>query len=131
MYYYGLLHMAEQKQDNQLKPTYSSSLRIQGVALRTCRKRWTIARKGQGYPCRWHNKMRWWIHYSKCPLLVRNETFLKEKIWRITNMNFSTILPKQTQTFYFRFNQCQFLKNRQIDLQVRHGILVTVLIIIK
>ena len=38
MYSYGPLHMAEQKQGDQLKPTYSSSVRIQGVALKTCRK---------------------------------------------------------------------------------------------
>ena len=37
-YSYGSLHMAEQKQSDQLEPTYSSSVRIRGVALRTCRK---------------------------------------------------------------------------------------------
>ena len=35
------------KQSDQLKPTYSSSVRILGVALRTCRKRWTIRRGGK------------------------------------------------------------------------------------
>ena len=34
MYSYGPLHMAEQKQDDQLKPTYSSSVRIWGAACR-------------------------------------------------------------------------------------------------
>ena len=34
----GPLHMAEQKQDDQLEPTYSNSVRIQDVALRTCQK---------------------------------------------------------------------------------------------
>ena len=38
MYSYGSLHMAKQMQDDQLKPTYSSSVRKLGVALRTCRK---------------------------------------------------------------------------------------------
>ena len=38
----GPLHMAEQKQGDQLEPTYSSSVWIRGVALRTYRKRWTI-----------------------------------------------------------------------------------------
>ena len=47
MYSYGPLHMAEQKQGNQLEPTYSSSVRIRGVVLRTCRKRWTIGRGGE------------------------------------------------------------------------------------
>ena len=32
-------HMAEQKQGNELKPTYSSSVWIRDVALRTCQKR--------------------------------------------------------------------------------------------
>ena len=31
-------HMAEQKQDDQLEPTYSSSVRIREVALTTCQK---------------------------------------------------------------------------------------------
>ena len=47
MYSYGPLHIAEQKQGDQLEPTYSSSVRIQGVALRTCRKRWMIGRGGE------------------------------------------------------------------------------------
>ena len=33
------LHMAEKKQGDHLEPTYSSSVRIRGVAVRTCRKR--------------------------------------------------------------------------------------------
>ena len=47
MYSYWHLHMAKQKQGDQLEPTYSSSVRIRGVALRTCRKRWTIGRGGE------------------------------------------------------------------------------------
>ena len=39
--------MAKQKQGDQLEPTYSSSVSIWGVALRTCRKRWTIGRGGE------------------------------------------------------------------------------------
>ena len=35
------------KQGDQLEPTYSSYVRIQGVALRTCRKQWTIGRCGE------------------------------------------------------------------------------------
>ena len=42
MFSYGPRHMAEQKQDDQLEPTYSSSVRIRHIALRTCQKRWTI-----------------------------------------------------------------------------------------
>ena len=36
------LHKDEQKQDDQLEPTYNSSVPIQDVALKTYRKRWTI-----------------------------------------------------------------------------------------
>ena len=44
MYSYGPPHKAEQKQDGHLEYTYSSSVRIQDVALKTCQKRWTIGR---------------------------------------------------------------------------------------
>ena len=47
MYSYGPLHMVEQKQGNQLEPTYSSSVRIRGVTLRTYRKQWMIGRGGE------------------------------------------------------------------------------------
>ena len=39
--------MAEQKQSDQLEPTYGSSVKIRGVALRTYRKQWTIGRSGE------------------------------------------------------------------------------------
>ena len=39
--------MAEQKQGDQLEPTYSSSVKIRDVALRTCQKRWTIGRSDE------------------------------------------------------------------------------------
>ena len=47
----GSPHMADQKQSDQLKPTYSSSVRIRDVAQMTSQKRWTIGRsseKGSG-----------------------------------------------------------------------------------
>ena len=47
MYSYGSPHMAEQKQDDQLEPTYSTSVKIRDVALRICQKRWTIGRSGK------------------------------------------------------------------------------------
>ena len=40
-------HMAGQKQDDQLKHTYSSYVRIWDVALKTCQRRWTIGRSGE------------------------------------------------------------------------------------
>ena len=47
MYTGGPLHMAEQRQDDQFEPTYSSSVPIRNVALKTCRKQWTIGRCGE------------------------------------------------------------------------------------
>ena len=47
MYSYVPPHMAEQKQNDQLKHTYSSYVRIWDVALKTCRRRWTIGRSGE------------------------------------------------------------------------------------
>ena len=40
-------HMAGQKQDDQLEHTYSSYLRTWNVALKTCRRWWTIGRSGE------------------------------------------------------------------------------------
>ena len=47
MYSYGPLHIAEQKQDDQLENTFSSYVRIRDVALKTCQRRWTIGRSGK------------------------------------------------------------------------------------
>ena len=47
MYSYGPLHMAEQKQSDQLEPTYCASMRIRSVAMRTNRNPWTIGRGGE------------------------------------------------------------------------------------
>ena len=47
MYSSGPLHMDEQRQDDQLEPTYSSSLRVRDVILKTCWKQWTIGRDSE------------------------------------------------------------------------------------
>ena len=47
MYSYGPSRMAEQKQDGQLELTYSSSVRIWDVALKTCQRRWTTRKSGE------------------------------------------------------------------------------------
>ena len=49
VYYYSCrpLHMDEQRQDDQLEPTYSSSVPIWDVALKTCQEQWTIGRGGE------------------------------------------------------------------------------------
>ena len=41
------LHMDEQTQDDQLEPTYSSSVPIRDVTLKTCQKQWTIKKSGK------------------------------------------------------------------------------------
>ena len=43
----GPLYIDEQKQDNQLEPTCSSSVPIRDVALKTCRKQWMVGRGGE------------------------------------------------------------------------------------
>ena len=43
----GPLHMDKQSQDDQLEPTYSSSVPIQDVTLKTCRKPWTVEKGGE------------------------------------------------------------------------------------
>ena len=43
----GPFHMDEQKQDDQLEPTYNSSVLIQDVVLKTWRKQWTIEKRGE------------------------------------------------------------------------------------
>ena len=40
-------HMAGQKQDNPLKYTYSSCVRIRDVALKTGQRQWTIGKSGK------------------------------------------------------------------------------------
>ena len=47
MYSYGPPHMTGQKQEDQLEHTFSSSVRIRDVALKTCRRRWTTGRSGE------------------------------------------------------------------------------------
>ena len=49
MFSYKPPYMAEQKQGDQLEPTYSSSVRIEDVALRTCQKRWPRGRSGESW----------------------------------------------------------------------------------
>ena len=47
MYSCGPLQMDEQRQDDQLEPTYSSSVPIWDVDLKTCWKQWMIGRRGE------------------------------------------------------------------------------------
>ena len=47
MYSCGPLHMANQKQNDQLEHSYSSYVMIWDVILKTCRRRWMIGRHGE------------------------------------------------------------------------------------
>ena len=60
MYSSGALQMDMQKQDDQLKPTYSSSVLIRDVALGTCRKQWTIGRGGERVSGISADSVTWW-----------------------------------------------------------------------
>ena len=44
---YGTLHMANQKQDDQLEHSYSSYVMIRDGTPKTCRRRWMIGRRGE------------------------------------------------------------------------------------
>ena len=66
MFSNGLPHMAEQKQGDQLEPTYNSSVRIRDVVLRPARgdeRQGGVAREGQGYPCWRHDMMMMMMMY--------------------------------------------------------------------
>ena len=47
LYSCGPLQMDEQWQDDQLEPTYSSSVLIQDVALKTYQEQWMIEKGGE------------------------------------------------------------------------------------
>ena len=46
IYSCGPLHMDEQKQDDQLEPTFNSSVPTRDLALKIYRERWTIEEGG-------------------------------------------------------------------------------------
>ena len=60
MYYYGPLHMDEQRLNEQPEPIYNSSVPIQDVAWKTSRERWMIETGGERWLGRsvlavWHD----------------------------------------------------------------------------
>ena len=60
--------MDEQKQDDQLKSTYSSSVSIQDVAMKISRKQWTIEKGGGSWSGRstlvaWHDDIQFQFWY--------------------------------------------------------------------
>ena len=67
MYSCGPLHMDEQRQDDQLEPTYSISVPIKDVALKTCREQWTIEKggeKGSGISVLMVRQWKWTFWYK-------------------------------------------------------------------
>ena len=46
-FHFGLPHMAEQKQDDKHKHTFSSYVRIRDVVQKICQRRWTIGKSGE------------------------------------------------------------------------------------
>ena len=53
----GPLLMDEQSQDNQLKPTYSSSVPLRDVTLKIYREQWTIERGGERGSYDWYRNL--------------------------------------------------------------------------
>ena len=75
MYSYGSPHMAEQEQDDQLKHTYSSYVRIQDVALKTYQRQWTIGRSGErgskiSVQVAWHDDDDVWFWYRSWFVII-------------------------------------------------------------
>ena len=74
IYTYGPLHMDEQRWDDQLEPTYKSSVWIQDVARKNSRERWTIetsSKRGSGW-----SGMTWWWWLCKKGLVFNNQQWL-------------------------------------------------------
>ena len=69
VYSSGLLHMDEQRHDNRPEPTYSSSVPIRDVVLKTCRKQWTIEKGSERGATRWW----WWWWWLSYLLLLSTE----------------------------------------------------------
>ena len=68
-------HIAEQKQDDQLEHTYSRSVRIRDVALKTCRRPCIIGRSGEwGSRCKLQEMMIyiyiWLVHSVRSAVKV-------------------------------------------------------------
>ena len=90
MYSYGPLHMDEQRKDDQLEPTYSSSVLIRDVAQRTCRKQWTIGRGGK----RGSGISVLIVRHDNDVSILKKEMFLvKHRIVQVQPSPFSPKLP--------------------------------------
>ena len=91
MFSHGPPRMAKQKEGNQLEPIDSSSVRIRGVALRTCQKRWMIRRSGKRvWDIHAGGTTRWWWWTSLVLSTFNSNSFLtrKAEVWN------KLIIPK-------------------------------------
>ena len=60
-----LISVDEQRQDDLVEPTYSSSVPIRDVALKTCRKQWKIGRAGEVRDIRADGVTWWWWRWVR------------------------------------------------------------------
>ena len=97
---YGPPHMSKQKQGDQLKPTYSSSVRIWDVALRTCqnnREEWQ-ERSGT---------IRWWINLNEsCQL----HPYFLQRTWSLPGPCLPKMIRNMDSRNYYN------LKGKDIDI---------------
>ena len=73
-------HMAGQKHDDQLEYTYSSSVRIQDVALKACRRRCTIGKSGERGTTSW-----WWWSFQVVYIYHIYQPLRSGRIWHKVN----------------------------------------------
>ena len=125
MYSNGPPHMADQEQDDQLEHTYSSSVRIRDVAMKTCQRRWMIGKSGEisVRDIRARGTTRWWwyiyIYILKFPDVVPRgfkdkfinfiqSTFINEFIiakWRFVD-SFHTHTHTHTHIYIYILFSC-------------------------
>ena len=79
-------------QDDQLQPTYNSSMPIQDVALKTCRKQWTIGRGGERVRniCADSTTWWWWWFVNSYWPLAKTLS-LREQGMRYTTLYFHSL----------------------------------------
>ena len=147
MYSYRPPHMAEQKQDDRLEHTYSSSVRIRDAAQKTSQRRWTIGRSGEEVVRDIHaggTTWWWWIltgvfsvkskwlRVSSSLQHLSKYTSLFQQCWGLDGLDFSTDLQFLPFLFHVssgpvgwgcrmhRFHLCRrvrLLNNRMAGLQ--------------
>ena len=111
MYSCGLLHMDEQRQNDQQEPMYHSSVSIQEVAWRTCREQWMGGEKGseKSVQAAWHE--------DDC-VLFHDYLFYESKenwYYSLQTLLFCRELHNWTWII-FLFNMCYFIITYDINV---------------